>query len=84
MTVSLTPSKDSAPPFLPVVLQVAPEIAPVCPLPDASWMAAPAPSSNAHAATGPVCPSVGRLARMTHAHTAANAANLRKVIPDLA
>jgi hypothetical protein len=46
-TQSLTPSKDSAPPFLSAVVQVAPEIAPPFPFREASAVFEPAPSPNA-------------------------------------
>ena len=50
VTQSLTPSNESAPFFLPAVVQVAPEIAPSLPLPDASASEAPEPASNEYAA----------------------------------
>ena len=43
VTQSLTPSNVSAPPYFPEPVQVAPEIVPVCPLPDASATVDPEP-----------------------------------------
>src|SRR4051812_48939991 len=51
VTQLLVPLNDRALPYFPAVTQVAPEIAPVSPLPAASAAAAPAPSSNPYAAT---------------------------------
>src|SRR5437867_3080842 len=53
VTQSLTPSKDNAAPFLPAVDQEAPEMVPVCALPDASAVDVPVPSSKAYAAISP-------------------------------
>jgi hypothetical protein len=44
---------DKAFPYFPCVVQVAPEIVPVSPLPDPSVTVVPVPSSNAYAATTP-------------------------------
>src|SRR5688572_29898252 len=54
VTQSLKPSKLSAFPNLPCVLQLAPEMAPSCPLPVASAAPAPMPSSKPYAATGSI------------------------------
>src|SRR4029453_15773596 len=53
VTQSLTPSKESAPPFLPAADHVAPEIVPVFPLPVASPAGVHVPASKDHAATRP-------------------------------
>src|SRR4051794_23318440 len=46
VTQSLTPSNRTAPPYLPVVVQVASRTVPVWPLPVTSVSAVPEPSSN--------------------------------------
>ena len=51
VTQSLTPSNDSALPYLPLVVQVAPEIVPVFPLPEVSASVEPVPASKLYAAT---------------------------------
>jgi hypothetical protein len=53
VTRSLTPSKVSAPPFLPAVVQLGPEIVPALPLPDESASSEPEPPLNEYAATRP-------------------------------
>src|SRR4051812_36854779 len=47
----LVPLNDSALPYLPVALQVAPLIVPVFPCPERSLTVVPLPSSNEYAAT---------------------------------
>src|SRR6185295_551911 len=47
------PLNDNADPYLPALDQVAPEIVPVLPLPEASLTVLPDPSSKAYAATRP-------------------------------
>ena len=51
VTQSLTPSNDSALPYLPLVVQVAPEIVPLFPLPEVSASVEPLPASKLYAAT---------------------------------
>ena len=67
VTQSLVPSNESAPLFLPDVVQVAPETAPSLPLPDASATSDPDPASNEYAATSPSdeidCLGCGRAAQ---------------------
>ena len=53
VTQSFCPSKTSAPPYRPAVVQVAPLTVPVWPRPDASAVVGPWPSPNAHAPTSP-------------------------------
>ena len=53
VTLLLVPLNESASPNLPAVDQVAPEIVPVLPFPDASETVVPEPSSNPYAATSP-------------------------------
>src|SRR3954468_18172576 len=53
VTTSLTPSNESAPPNLPAVVRVAPEIVPALPRPDASVTCRPTASLNPYAATRP-------------------------------
>src|SRR5688572_26886194 len=65
VTQSLTPSNESAPPFLPVADHVAPVIVPVCPLPVASAAVGPVPASNDQAATSPVGGGVVLLSTVT-------------------
>src|SRR5262245_9182867 len=52
VTNALVPLNDNPPPYIPVV-HVAPVMAPVFPLPDASATLIPVPSLNAYAATTP-------------------------------
>src|SRR5262245_2584029 len=52
VTQSLTPSKRSAPPCLPVVVQAAWKIVPVWPFPVVSASDVPLPASNEYAAIG--------------------------------
>src|SRR6266496_2792291 len=52
-TMLLTPLKLSAEPNLPLVVQVAPEIVPLFPLPDRSGSEVPDPWSKLYAATSP-------------------------------
>src|SRR3954471_112127 len=52
-TASLTPSNDSAPPVLPVALQLAPLIVPGWFLPETSASVLPLPASKLYAATSP-------------------------------
>src|SRR5260221_13343259 len=54
VTQLLTPSNDSAPPNLPLVVHVGPFSVPVLPPPDASAVVVPAPSLNVYAATRPL------------------------------
>ena len=51
VTQSLTPSNESAPPFLPAADQVAPEIVPACPRPEMSASVGPLPASKEYEAT---------------------------------
>src|SRR6185503_15569722 len=53
VTQSLAPSNDSAPPFRPAVVHVAPLSVPVFPLPETSATVGPLPASNEYAATSP-------------------------------
>ena len=54
VTHALVPLNDSAPPNLPAVVRVAPEIVPVFPWPDASVTCSTPPASlNPYAATSP-------------------------------
>jgi hypothetical protein len=46
--------KESALPYFPAAVQVAPEIVPVLPFPDASLMVGPEPSSKEYAAVSPL------------------------------
>ena len=57
VTSALVPLNCSALPNLPVAAQVAFEIVPLWPLPDASATVVPDPSSNAYAATSPDGPA---------------------------
>ena len=57
LTMSLTPSKDSARPNFPEADETAPLIAPALPLPELSAADAPPVSSNAYAATRPGAPA---------------------------
>ena len=50
---SFTPSKDSAEPYFPAAVRVAPEIVPALPVPELSVTAVPVASSKAYAATRP-------------------------------
>src|SRR5207247_3498182 len=54
VTHALGPLNDSAPPNLPVVVRVAPEMVPVFPWPDASVVCTPLVSLNPYAATSPL------------------------------
>ena len=51
VTMSSTPSNDSEPPNLPFGAQVAPEMEPLLPLPEASRSVVPLPASNEYSAT---------------------------------
>ena len=53
------PLNESALPFFPAVVHVAPTSDPVCPLPVASAVVVPLPSLNAYAATSPGAPVTG-------------------------
>ena len=53
------PLKDSALPYLPLLVHVAPKIVPLLPLPDRSFRVAPDPSLNEYAATKPPVVVVG-------------------------
>jgi hypothetical protein len=53
LTEALVPLKLKALPYWPEVVQVAPLIVPLFPLPDASLTTVPLPSLNPYAATGP-------------------------------
>src|SRR5207248_9325152 len=53
VTSALVPSKLKALPYLPDVVQVAPLIVPLLPLPDTSVTTVPLPSLNPYAATKP-------------------------------
>src|SRR6187399_2848110 len=58
VTRELVPLKLSALPYLPVVAQVVLAAVPVLPLPEASLIVVPAPSSNPYAATRPAVADV--------------------------
>jgi hypothetical protein len=51
VTQSSIPSNDRAAPYFPSVVQAAPEIVPLFPLPEASARVEPAPASKPYAAT---------------------------------
>src|SRR5688572_24160439 len=65
VTQSLTPSNDSAPPFLPAAACVAPEMVPVKLLPEASAVVVPLVSLKPYAATSPAIGAPSSLVMVT-------------------
>src|SRR5258706_6187860 len=85
VTCALVPLNTSALPNLPAVVQVAPLIVPVLPLPERSATVVPAPSLKVYAATRPACAHdrPGRNRKATQRNTAANLFGCNASTPEL-